>query len=198
MLSDQQLKSEYLRLVVPFVQELQRITVPETKAKKVRGLVDKIIEKKRGERHHRIDFGNEYKRFYTGLLGEAAMEEHFGVDIIDWAVGCSSDFNSADLRSQGMDIGIKTVESGKFPIVHKQVSRPELINIKVDDETVVFCGYAPKSVLINYQNDEFILSKMLRARNTKSAFYGFEKLILATEIPDLGSLSRIYDENDRR
>jgi len=188
-------KKEYNQLVTPFAEGKPRIVVSDEMIAKIRKLVEAIIERKRGEAHHRIDYNNEYKRFYTGLLGEAALEQFLGIKIIDWSVGDSSVFNEADLKNSGLDIGIKTVEAWKFPVIHKQVKRPELINVKLDDKTVVFFGYASMSVLRNNQDDNFIISPLLRARGTKTGFYGFSELV---EITDFAHLKKVYIKPGQR
>lgn len=187
-------REEYKRLIVPFAENKPRITIDDDKITGINNLVNEIVKAKLSEAHHRCDHGSEYKRFYTGLLGEAAMEKYFGIDIIDKTVGDSKKYNVADLSSIGLNIGIKTVEIWKFPIVHKVVERPELINIRRDDKTVVFFGYATKEVLSKFQNDDFILSNALRARGTKSAFWGFSELI---PIKTMDELIQTYNKYDK-
>lgn len=188
-------RDEYNELVTPYAAGKPRIVVLDETIEKVKILVQAIIERKKNESHHLIDDKNEYKRFYTGLLGEAALEQHFGINIIDWSVGNSVQFNEADLRKSGLNIGIKTVEAWKFPIVHKKVKRPELINVKLDDKTIVFFGYASIATLINNQDDKYILSPKLRARGTKSGFVGFSEII---PIDSFDHLINIYKTQDNR
>lgn len=185
-------KKEYNELVTPYAQGKPRITVEPATICKINDLVKEIIQRKKFETHHLIDDKNEYKRFFTGLLGEAALEQFLGVDIIDWSIGDSSIYNEADLKKSGFNIGIKTVEAWKFPVVHKHVIRPELINVKLDDKTIVFFGYASKKSLESKQDDKFILSPLLRSRGTKSAFFGFSEII---PIKDYSHLMKIYKEN---
>lgn len=187
-------REEYKRTIVPYAENKPRITIDDDKISEINNLVNEIVKAKLSEAHHKCDHGSEYKRFYTGLLGEAAMEKYFGIDIIDKTVGDSKKYNVADLSSIGLNIGIKTVEIWKFPIVHKVVERPELINIRRDDKTVVFFGYATREVLSKYQDDSFILSNALRARGTKSAFWGFSELI---PIKTLEELIQIYNKYDK-
>ena len=144
-----------------------------------------VILRKATESHHIIDSGQEYKRFYTGTMGERAIEKQLGVSFIDWSVGNSSTYNFADLRSIGIDIGIKTVEMHKFPIIHKVAHRPELICIKRTADTVILCGLATVDVLNKYQDDSLILSPALRRRGTKTGFYGFEHLIKVETLADI-------------
>ena len=190
-------EEEYRRYVVPYAPNInsnRRIIIPEYKVEKVRALAEKIASAKVSEEHHKIDGTSEFKRQYTGLLGEAALEEFFGIDIIDYSVGNSNDYNVADLRKIGLDIGVKTVEIWKFPIVHKRPYRPELICVKRKENEVVFFGYANMEVLERYQTDDFILDERLKQRGTKSAFYGFSELI---EIDSLKTLKAVYRREKR-
>lgn len=157
---------------------------PETLSK-IDDFVRKVIKAKEIEKHHQIDNSQEYKRFFTGMMGECAFEQLFGVSFVDWTVGDSSYYNAADLRALGLNVGIKTVEMYKFPIIHKKSYKPEIICIKRTDDTVIVCGLATPAVLNTYQDDELILSPNLRKRGTKTGFYGFEHLKPITSLEDL-------------
>ena len=191
-ITKQQLKIGELEMVIlfegitlPVEERFISISVPEDKINRIKEIIPKIIEKKMEEPHHRVDSGNEYKRFYTGFLGEAAIEQLFDVEFIDWSVGKSSFYHVADLKSLGLDVGIKSVEYGKFPIINKHIKRPEIIIIKNSDTNVSLCGLASMSVLSRYQNSDLILSDSLRSRGTKTAFYGFKFLIGFNNIEEL-------------
>ena len=149
-----------------------------------------VIAMKAKEAHHLIDHGQEFKRFYTGMMGERAIEKLFGVSFIDWSIGHSNTYNVADLRVLGIDIGIKTVEMYKFPIIHKIAHRPELICIKRNEKTVILCGLATVEVLNRYQDDNLILPPALRNRGTKTGFYGFNQLIRISSLSEIKSLLR--------
>ncbi len=191
-------KREYEELVVPYappVDSNRRIIIPEAKLERVKDLAKRIAEAKQNEEHHLIDGQKEYKRQLTGLLGEAAIEEFFGIEVIDYSVGNSNTYNVADMKKAGFNLGVKTVEVWKFPIVHKNPRRPELICVKRKENEVVFFGYASKSVLSEFQTDDFILDEHLRARGTKSAFYGFSKL---QKVDTLDELIYVYNKLDQR
>lgn len=185
-------EKEYKAYVVPYApgkNSSKRIIIPDEKIERIRLLAEQIASAKVNEKHHKIDGASEYKRQYTGLLGEAALEEFFGIDIIDYSVGNSKEYNVADLKSIGLDIGVKTVEIRKFPIVHKVPYRPELICVKRRENEVVFFGYASTEVLREYQTDAFILDENLKKRGTKAAFYGFSELI---PVDSLEALREVY------
>ncbi len=162
--------------VFQFIREFKTIRVPAKKIKQLKEFVKKVVEVKRCEPVHVIDGLKEIQRFYNGFLGEAALEVFFGKEFIDWSIGNSRKYNKADLEPLGLDVGIKTVEYGKFPVVHKKPVRPEIIILKVKHNEVLLCGLATVVVLEEYQDDDLIIDPRLRARGVKTGFYGFSKL----------------------
>lgn len=139
---------------------------------------------KNGEEHHKEDNRQEIKRFSTGILGEAAVQTLLQTKIIDWSLGASSKYHVPDIP--GYNVGIKTVEYGKFPIIFKKSYHPEIICILDRQKRIVYiCGLATTEVLNKYQSDSLVLSPYLKARGTKTGFYGFEYLKKITSIDDL-------------
>lgn len=165
----------YETYVKPYEHRFCKITVPNQTITSIKAFINDLIKAKQTEQIHQIDNGQEFRRFYTGLLGEAALEILLGIPIIDWNIGISKDYNSPDIKS--LSVGIKTVEYGKFPIVFKQNYYPQIINLKVDESTILVGGLAGTHVLNTYQSDDLILSPNLKARGTKSGFYGLHTLI---------------------
>ena len=185
-------EEEYRRLVVPYAPPIgspRRIIVPEVKVEQMQIFAKQIAQAKMEEEHHRIDGASEYRRQLTGLIGEAAIEEFFGISFIDFSIGNSKKYNVADMKRVGLNVGIKTVEPWKFPVVHKDPYRPELICVKRKDNEVLLFGYASIDVLRLYQTDKYILDENLRRRGTKSAFYGFAQLV---EINSFAELQQVY------
>lgn len=159
------------------------LTGPEVE--KIECWVKEKIKRKANEQHHLNDNGNEYKRSFTGMLGECAIEKYLGLKFVDWTIGDSNSYHVADISAAGYEVGIKTVELGKMPIVFKKSKKPELICIKTEENRILLCGLATVNVLNTYQDDKFILSPMLKARGTKSGFYGFHKLKHVSSLSDL-------------
>lgn len=165
----------YETYVKPYEHKFCKIIVPNQTISSIKLFVNDLIKAKQAEQIHQIDGNKEFKRFYTGLLGEAALEILLGMPIIDWNIGASKEYNTPDIKSLG--VGIKTVEYGKFPIIFKQNNYPQIINLKLDDSSILIGGFAGTHVLNTYQSDDLILSPNLRARGTKSGFYGLHTLI---------------------
>lgn len=171
----------YEKCISPYKSNYKVVKILGNKVKELSDFVNEIILVKSKEYHHVIDSGEEYKRFYTGFMGELALEELFGIKIMNWNIGNSNKFNYPDIPNYR--VGIKTVEFPKFPIIFKNNYYPQIINIKVPDKNIVcVCGLATIEVLNKYQSDDLILSHRLRQRGTKTGFYGFSKLIVCDNI----------------
>lgn len=155
----------------------KRIVLSDEVINKINDFVKRLVEKKKSEEHHADDNRSEIKRFTTGLLGEAAIEQYLKIKSIDWSIGDSKKYHKPDLKKIGLDVGIKTVEYGRFPIIFKKSYSSEIINIKVSSNEVLICGLANVDILNKYQDDNLILDDKLRARGTKSGFYGFDNLL---------------------
>lgn len=165
----------YETYVKPYEHRFCKIVIPNQTISNIKLFTNDLIRAKQIEQTHQIDNNQEFRRFYTGLIGEAALEILLGIPIIDWNIGNSKNYNTPDIQSLG--IGIKTVEYGKFPIIFKKNDYPQIINLKLDESTILVGGLAGTHVLNTYQSDDLILSPKLRARNTKSGFYGLHTLI---------------------
>lgn len=155
-----------------------KVIINDKKIARIKQLVIAVINKKQLEPHHQIDKNKEFNRFYTGFLGEAAIEALLHTDkIIDWSCGNSNDYNVPDLLKIGINAGIKTADIYNFPVIFKKNTYPQIINIRYGYNTVFICGLATTNVLNTYQNDDLILSPFLRKRGTKTGFYGFDQLL---------------------
>lgn len=174
---------------LPIQDSCPVITIPKEIEDKIDQFVDRLIQSKRKEFIHIIDGGSEKKRWKTGISGEIAVEMLLGIEFVDWTIGESKNYNCSDLSACGLDVGIKTVEYGKFPIIHKNSKRPEIIVVKKGNLYYI-CGLAPTHVLNTHQDDNLVLSPKLRARNTKTGFYGFQYLIPFRTFKELESLTR--------
>lgn len=167
-------------------ENYQSILLPRTLVQQVDAFVRAVVDKKLSESEHKMDYAKTYSRFYTGYIGEGAIELLLGHEFVDWSVGHSSKYSYADLRPLGLDIGIKTVEYGKFPLVSKRSRQPQIINVMTKMSEIVICGFAPIKVIKKYSSDELVLDN--RALDRKTAFYGFHMLEYFENIEDLRTL----------
>ena len=77
------------------------------------------------------------------------------------SIGESKNYHVPDLTGIGLGVGIKSVEYGKFPVIFKKSSKPEIIILKQSYLNFLICGYASQDVLKKYQSDSLILSPIL-------------------------------------
>lgn len=173
-----------------------KITLPEETKNKLRLFVEEVISKKESEEHHKVDNSQETKRWYTGFGGECALEIYLGSEYVDLSVGDSKSYHVSDLSKLNLDIGVKTVEFGKFPVIFKTSRSPQIIIVKHGDDFYI-CGLATIEALTKYQSDDLILSPLLRKRNTKTGFYGFESLEPFKDVADLKLLTKHYPDNTK-
>jgi hypothetical protein len=121
---------------------------------------------------------NAIKRFSNGMLGEMAVEKFLGIQFIDWTIGDLEKYQVPDMLNLGFDVGIKTVEHGKFPIILKENTYAQIINIyRSSDKTCFVCGLATKEILNQYQCEDLIIAPSLKVKGVKTCFYGFEHLM---------------------
>jgi hypothetical protein len=175
----------YQEYVEPYLNNFKQVFIEEEQLNRIQDFVVKLIDKKNTEQHHQIDNNQEKKRWTTGFCGEAALEKYLGVKYIDYSIGDSSEYHIADLSKIGLRIGVKTVEYGKFPIIFKNSFKSEVIILKRTDIEYLVCGIATKEILNRYQSDSLILSPALRARGTKTGFYGFQHLAMFHSVQEL-------------
>lgn len=166
----------YQEYIVPRLSKSPFVTVPEPKLQRLRDFVRDVQAAKRQEQHHQADPNNERKRFYTGMLGECAVEELLNVSFVDWSIGDSKAYHVGDLSSIGLNVGIKTVEHGSFPVIFTYPKRPEIICVRMNETQVYVCGLATVAMLRQYQDSSLIKSPSLRNRGTKTCYYGFDQL----------------------
>lgn len=154
-----------------------KVIIPDETMEKIEKLSDEIICCKMKEKEHKIDNTNEKTRWMTGLVGEAACEIYYGLKIIEWSAGETLKYKHPDIQGLCIgDVGIKTVEKGKFPIIYKENPYPQLFCIRTKYNEVLICGLATKSILNRYQNDDLIIDPNLRKKGCKTGFYGFNYL----------------------
>ncbi len=181
------MSADYQAYVEPYASSFNRIDVEPAYVARIEAFVGELIRRKSTEAHHRMDHNQEVKRFTTGFLGEAALEQLFGFPIIDWSIDDSKLYHHPDVP--GYRIGIKTVEFGKFPVIFKKNDYPQIICIRYQNHVYV-CGLATADVLNRYQNDDLIVDPRLRARGTKTGFYGFAHLQPVGCLADIAAYRR--------
>lgn len=182
----------YRQYIEPFKREFIRFEFTKQELLPIIELTKKIVAEKEKELNHQIDDLNTHKRFMTGLIGELAIERLLGINFIDYEQienqTHSKFFNSPDLQKAGLNLGVKTVEYGKVPLIPAHNTYSQIICIRDTPNSVLVCGLATKEVLNVYQDEELVLSEKLKElndkkrsennlKNIKTGFFGFHKLI---------------------
>jgi len=178
------MQNGYQEYVRNHSKNFESIRITSDVISKVSEFVQRVISIKLQEKHHFIDNSQEAKRWTTGYLGEFAVEAFLETSFVDLSIGSSKKYFISDMSTTGVDWGIKTVEYGKFPVIFKKSFKDEVIVIKKAEDLFYICGLATKEILNEFQSDKLILSPGLRAKGTKTGFYGFEHLINPNEMKD--------------
>ena len=186
-----EMKDKFTSDVVPLRDTFVSVTLSEEKILKVKRFVQQLIQAKIKERHHIRDPYNEEKRWTTGFGGEAACEKLLNLNIIDWTIGKSSKYHVSDLNPTH-NLGIKTVEWGKFHVIFRRSKDPQILVFKMTDREYLICGIASIDILNKHQDLNLILSPSLRAKGTKTAFTGYNHIKTIHKKDDIKQYSLEY------
>ena len=155
----------------------ERIILPDTKVAQVKEFVREVLKKKNTEHHHQVDNNFEYARWVNGFLGECAVEQYLDKPFVDFSVGDSVDYHVSDLSKLGYQCGVKTSAKFRYPVIFKQSYKPEIIVVKQTENLLWICGLATPNILNTFQSLDLITDANILKRGTKTAFYGFNRLI---------------------
>ena len=176
----------YEEHVRPYADTFSSVYISESLILKAEDWASRMIEEKMKEEQWKRDHSRAKKRLVTGLVGEMAIEIYLGIDFIDWSIGSSQFYAVPDMSSYGLNVGIKTVEHGKFPLIKRRNPYPQIINVwRKNDGCCFICGVATPDVLVQYQSDSLVLSKDVLRKGNKTGFYGFEYLNKFSSVDDL-------------
>lgn len=149
---------------------------------------------KQHEEHHKTDYSARAKRYFTGTLGELALEKHLGIEIVNWTIGPSARYHKPDLFGHDIHCGVKTVEYGKHPVIPKRPREHQVIMERWSDDTILLCGLATVEHQRLNQNDGLIVDPKLLARGTKTAMVGMGML---QQFEDLSHLRELIENAER-
>lgn len=180
-------KRKYQDDVVPFLTNTTVIELTPDDVDLVREFAKRFQKEKSFEHLHQIDNEQEIKRYMTGFSAELALEKMLGVKILDTTLGKSENYNHADLKGNGINIGIKCALYGNYPVVFKQPYNAEIVTVLKGNKVYV-CGVASVQTMLNYSDDNLILNAKFRARGVKSGFYGFDQLIPFKNLEELKAI----------
>ena len=185
--------------VNPYSSNFVLIELHDHEVQRIDEFCERVIQHKEKESHYKVDYGSMYKRFYTGTAGELALEKLLDIQgIVNWTVGLSKDYNTPDLADVDLNVGVKTVGFGVFPLVRKESTHPQIICILWKKKWVYVCGIASVNTLNTYQDDKLILDDRLRCRGVKSGFYGFKHLKPFKNINELKNIANEFKKRTYR
>lgn len=140
-----------------------------------------VAKRKMEEGHIQADSGELIKRQITGKVGELAVERWLKTPFLDTTIGASKDYAVPDLRIAGYEMGCKTVEIGKAPLVPKKPKVPELIMLWNPKTYMVhILGIATPKLIMEHGDDSLVLSPNVRRLGWKTGFGAFDKLLPPT------------------
>lgn len=198
MLPPEKIYTEF-EMIGPLIEDtFTKIRVPD-------GLYEEILhdflprwaKAKMKESRFQMDHGQLVERGQTGFLGEAAIEVLLDTPVLDrdrdgkLLVRDSRDFHTSDLCTTGLDVGVKTVEWGKFPVVKRNVRRPQMISFRTGKRSFLVGGFASMKVLREHQTSVYVLNEALRNKRMnngqieKTCFWGFHQLIQIRSLKEL-------------
>lgn len=182
-------KRKYQDDVVPFLNKAVVIELTAADVELVREFAKQFQKAKSFEHLHQIDDEQEIKRYMTGFSAELALEKLLGVKILDTSLGKSEHYNHADLKDNGINVGIKCAHYGNYPVVFKKPYNAEIVTVLRGNKVYV-CGVASIQTMLDYADDNLILNAKFRARGVKSGFYGFDQLIPFTNLDELKAICK--------
>lgn len=182
-------KRKYQNDVVPFLNKAVVIELTAADVELVREFAKQFQKAKSFEHLHQIDDEQEIKRYMTGFSAELALEKLLGVKILDTSLGKSENYNHADLKDNGINVGIKCAHYGNYPVVFKKPYNAEIVTVLRGNKVYV-CGVASIQTMLDYADDNLILNAKFRARGVKSGFYGFDQLIPFTNLDELKAICK--------
>lgn len=170
------LKDLYQQRVSNHASNFIKVVLNPLELKYITDTANAIARSKLSETAYKKDGASVVKRYINGLKGEAAVGKFLKMQIINPDVGVSIDFDYPDIPGYG--VGVKTVDFGHFPIIPKANKYPQVICICHPSraEIVYICGLANVDTLNKYQHDDLILDPNLKAKGTKTGFWGFASL----------------------
>lgn len=99
------MKITYEEYVVKFSKNFRCVKIDTKYVSKIYDFASKVVSEKLKEAHHKRDSHQEIKRFFTGFLGEAALEKILKIDIIDWSIGTSKRDSQQEIKRFFTEIG---------------------------------------------------------------------------------------------
>lgn len=120
---------------------------------------------------HQFDNHNEFKRWFTGMLGELAIEKALHLKFADSSVGNSYSYDVPDMIKSHYKIGIKTCCYPNFPVVNRNLATPQIFVMlnKLHTKAAILGIATPEILAVNQLHDynaRFVLDHRMLDRKT--------------------------------
>lgn len=170
------IKDLYQQRVATLISSFKMVTLNPLELKYITDTATAIVQAKLSETAYKKDGASITKRYINGLKGEAAVGKLLKMNIIDPSVGVSIDYDYPDIPGYG--VGVKTVGYEHFPVIPRENKYPQVICIchPTRNDIVYICGLATVDVLNKFQHEDLLLDANLKAKGTKTGFWGFSQL----------------------
>ena len=183
---------KYKEYAEEIVKASEKINIPKQKDLEIKNKVREVVKTKAKEIEYIRDPKSIIKRWYTGWGGECALEIYLNKSFVDFSVGHSLKYSVCDLTKIGLQVGVKSVEIGHFPLLKKPSAsspryEPQIILVKETNTQFYMCGLATDEVVNNPKNFKDSLVKSKDVRN-KSAFFRFDLLKKFKNLSELKKL----------
>lgn len=190
----------YRNIIEPNLQNFIRVEFTKQELLPIIELTKKVAEEKLKEQNYKVDGFSLHKRFMSGFISELAIERLLGIKIIDHEQvenkTHSKYFNTPDLQNAGFNVGVKSAEYGKVPLIPTYNNYSQIICIRDTPKSVLVCGIATPEVLNEFQTEDLVLAPSLKRinedkrrkgniKNIKTGFYGFNHLLNINTIQSL-------------
>ena len=159
----------------PYLKKFVRTKITEETKTLIHEFAIQVISAKSEENAYKRDGNSKMVRWSTGPAGELAVQAVLKTPFVDLSIGHSKSYNHADLKAIGLNVGIKTVRYGLFPLVPINPTRPEIIVVRKEDRFYI-CGVATVAVLKKFSSRRLVKDPNAYKENKKTGFYGFDQL----------------------
>lgn len=170
------------------IHYLPEITIPECKLEKIHSFAEEIVKFKTQESGYKYDHKSIYTRHYTGKFSEVALEEYLKVEFVDWRIGQSIEYNYADLSPLKINMGIKSVREGNFPLIDRKPRIPQIINIKKNNKAYIL-GVATIDYMKSNYDDSLVRDPRVIEKGIKTCLSSFSGLLQFKTLDELQKIN---------
>ena len=169
--------------------EVVKVEITPEERKKIEQFLEKknAAKIKEYEEQGNPDVGKIRTRGLTGVMGEYAVIKFLGYDwrYFDTDIGNSKEFDYADLKPFGYNLGVKSATKYNAPAVPENPKYGQVIcTVDSYKNTVYILGFATPDIMRAY-SDKSLIKDMNLKEKPKTGFYRFDQLKRLTSPRDI-------------